>query len=119
MVQCTITQMSDRALVSYIKESGVEEPNRNQAEYILYKRYENFLHKHWHSLSKQLYSSGGTLQGLRDDFYSETYFVFKRALKAVDLQKVRDDNWKFLGYFGFYLSNYRNKYAEKVLKTPL
>jgi len=109
------SQMSDRDLVIAIKK---EDPNSFQSQrmmQVLYMRYMNFIHKHWHALSRQLNASH-LVQDAKDDFYSESYVSFTKALAAVDVNKIQNDKWKFLGYFGFYLSNQRNTFAKRIIK---
>ncbi len=110
----TYAQMSDRQLVISIKKS-LSQSHTQQLEHILYTRYKNFVHKHWHALTRQLNSSA-LVQDVKEDFYSESYVSFSRALAAIDITKIRDENWKFLGYLGFYLSNQRNTFAKKIIK---
>lgn len=108
------TYMSDRQLVTEIKKGDQEEQIKEMMQ-VLYLRYMNFIHKHWHALSRQLNGSQ-LVQDVKDDFYSESYLSFTRALDAVDLAKIQNDNWKFLGYFGFYLSNQRNTFAKRLIQ---
>lgn len=106
--------MSDRQLVLNIKAS-TDATQTQEMTQVLYTRYMNFIHKHWHALSRQLNSSY-LVQDIKDDFYSESYVSFSKALAAVDVTKIQNNNWKFLGYFGFYLSNQRNTFAKRIIK---
>ncbi len=106
--------LSDVSLVTSIKTSSDESQVREMT-HVLYTRYSNFVHKHWHSLSRQLNGSH-QVQDVKDDFYSESYVSFSRALAAIDITKIKNNKWKFLGYFGFYLSNQRNTFAKKIIK---
>lgn len=107
-------KMSDRQLVETIKAST--DPKQIAAmRYALYARYEKFVHKHWHKLSSQLNASRATME-VKDDFYNESFVTFTTALDAVSVTKIRDNNWKFLGYYGFYLSNQRKSFARKVIQ---
>jgi len=109
-----LEQMSDRALVTLIKTSENKEEERN-ARHVLYHRYERFVHKHWHSLNGRLNRSPIALE-LKNDFYAESYIVFEKALKATKLSKIRDDKWKFLGYYGFYLSTLKNNFVKRAVQ---
>lgn len=114
--------LSDRQMVIAIKSA----PGTKYAAdltYALYCRYSNFVHKHWHALSRALNASH-LVQDVKDDFYSESYVSFTKALNAIDTSKIQNNNWKFLGYFGFYLSNQRKTFAKKIIQkyhteTPL
>lgn len=105
---------NERELVMQAKKGGA-------AEYQLFSQYENLIHKHYHILRKQL----KTIPFDRDDFYSEAYISFRKALKAVDPVKIEaDDKWKFIGYFRFYLQGLRASIIREALKktfkeTPL
>jgi hypothetical protein len=114
--------LSDRQIVTAIKSA----PGTTYAAdltYALYCRYNNFVHKHWHALSRALNASH-LVQDVKDDFYSESYVSFTKALNAIDITKIQNNNWKFLGYFGFYLSNQRKTFAKHIIQkyhveTPL
>jgi hypothetical protein len=106
--------MTDMDLVIGIKTSQDKDQVKDMV-HVLYTRYMNFIHKHWHALSRQLNTSH-LVQDIKEDFYSESYVSFSKALAAVDLSKIQNDKWKFLGYFGFYLSNQRNTFAKRIIK---
>ena len=97
-------QMSDYELVAQIKASEGE--TQKNLLGILWLRYENQVHKQWAVLRRQMNNSSLILE-YHDDFYSEAYIAFCKAVNAVDLEKVRDDKWRFVGYFFFYLQNLR------------
>ncbi len=104
----------DRVLVTNIKTT--RDPVQVQRmKHQLYSRYSRLVHKHWHGLTKQMNSSPAVLR-MKEDFYSESYETFNKALNAVSLDKIKNDQWKFLGYFGFYLSATRNRYARNIVK---
>lgn len=110
----TYSSLSDREVVQRIKE-GKDTENQKYLKQVLYTRYEKFVHKHWHKLYKQLNASM-YLSQLKDEFYSDSYLTFSNALDAVKTEKILNDKWRFLGYYGFYLSNQRKNYAKKVLR---
>ncbi len=103
--------LSDRDLVFEIK-NGSESA---QKKWVLFKRYERLIHKHWHRLRYALDNSG-YVQDTKEDFYSEAFITFCATLDAINLDKVRDDKWKFLGYFRWYLSNQRNSAAKRIIR---
>ncbi len=108
-----LKDLTDRELVTCIKESeGL--PTQKQLIYHLYRRYDLFVHKHWGYVMRQL--KGRVSKDVRDDFYSESYFAFIRALNAVSIAKIRDDNWKFLGYYGYFLLNKRKHFVKDILE---
>lgn len=108
-----LEKMNDRTLVTTIK-STVNKDEEKEARHVLYRRYERFVHKHWHSLSSRMNRSAAVME-LKSDFYAESYIVFEKALKAVNISKIRDNKWKFLGYYGFYLSTLKNNFAKGVV----
>lgn len=108
-------EMSDRVIVETIKNATIDEQEKRELKKELYHRYERFVHKHWHALTKQLNSSI-YLTSLKKDFYNDSYITFANALEAVRPEKIENDKWKFLGYYGFYLSNQRNSYAKKIIQ---
>jgi hypothetical protein len=108
-----LEKMSDRDLVKLIKSTMNREEER-EARHVLYRRYERFVHKHWHSLSSRMNRSAAVME-LKNDFYAESYIVFEKALKATNVTKIRDDKWKFLGYYGFYLSTLKNNFAKGIV----
>ena len=118
----TYSAFSDRQIVTAIKTTPGT-PYAQELTYELYQRYLNFVHKHWHALSRTLNASHLVLD-IKDDFYSESYVSFTKALNATNITKIKNNNWKFLGYFGFYLSNQRKTFAKRLIQkyhmeTPL
>lgn len=109
--------MKDSDLVVYINNSRDNEPwcNYNKAVEALWKRYQNQVHRNWHKLCKALEESGNILS-LHDDFYEEAQEVFLKALEAIDISKIRDNDWKFVGYFDYYLRNLRTRFHKEVKK---
>ena len=105
--------LNDRELVTKIKSTSCKSAERDM-RLVLYRRYDRFVHKHWHALSKDLNMSAA-VQEVKDDFYNESYLVFDKALRAVSIAKIRNDEWKFLGYYGFYLTTLKNNYAKGVI----
>lgn len=105
--------MSDRDLVSKIK-STIDREEEREARHVLYRRYERFVHKHWHSLNSRMNRSSAVMEQ-KNDFYAESYVVFEKALRAVNVSKIRDNKWKFLGYYGFYLSTLKNNFAKGIV----
>lgn len=106
-------QSSDYELVAQIK--ATEGESQKIPLGVLWLRYENQVHKQWAILRRQMNNSSLVLE-LRDDFYSEAYIAFHKAVTAVDLSKVKDEKWRFVGYFHFYLQNLRNDMIGKLLK---
>jgi hypothetical protein len=108
-----LSELTDREIVRRIKEGG-DSPAAQQLIYHLYRRYDLFVHKHWGYVMRQL--RGRVSSDIRDDFYSESYIAFIRALNAVSMSKIRDDNWKFLGYYGYFLLNKRKNFIKEILE---
>lgn len=111
--RAALMALNDRDLVTRIKTTTNKEEEK-EARLVLYQRYERFVHKHWHSLSSRMNRSAAVLE-MKSDFYAESYMVFEKALKAVKLSKIKNSKWKFLGYFGFYLSTLKNNFAKNVV----
>ena len=104
-----MTTYSDRSL---IKGAKAGDP---QSERVLWDRYQNLVHKHYHIMERQMNHSP-QVKEQRDDFYSESYLAFRKAVRAVDLEKIRDDKWKFVGYFRFYIMNLRNDMINQIVR---
>ena len=104
-------EMNDRQLLTALKAS-----NDKRLQEVLWKRYENLVHKNWAILRRQMDNSALVLNA-RDDFYSESFIAFRKAVDAIDLSKIYDDKWKFIGYFRFYLKNVRADMIENIVKT--
>lgn len=105
--------MNDRELVTALKKNN---GNNKQLQTELWNRYQNLVHKNWAILRRQLNNSTLILS-LKDDFYAECFIAFRKAIDAVNLKKIYNDKWKFIGYYRFYLKNVRADFIEKVLKT--
>jgi len=103
-------EMNDRELLAAIKATGDKMLLQS-----LWDRYANLVHKNWAILRRQMDGSG-LIMNMHDDFYSESYIAFRKAVDAIDLSKVRDDKWKFIGYFRFYLKNVRADMISLLLK---
>lgn len=104
--------MNDRDLLIAIKATD----NHPELVKALWDRYQNLIHKHWSILRKQLDNSSRILSS-KDDFYSECYIAFMKAVDAINLDKIRDDNWKFLGYLRLYVGNVRNAMIDRILRV--
>jgi hypothetical protein len=61
-------------------------------------------------------NTSSSVISLKEDFYSESFLTFDKALSAIKLSKIRDDNWKFLGYYGYYLNSTKNTFARNIIK---
>lgn len=105
--------MTDQELIAGIKSTAGE--SQKALLDTLWRRYENQVHKHWAILRKQMNSSCLVLE-LHDDFYGEAYIAFYKAIKAIKLDKIRDDKWRFVGYFKYYLTNLRGEFITKMRK---
>jgi len=106
-----VSEMNDRQLMAAIKAS-----HEQALQMELWKRYENLVHKNWAVLRKQMDNSALILN-MKDDYYSESFIAFRKAVDAVNLDKIYDDNWKFLGYFRWYLKNVRSDIISNLTKT--
>ena len=110
----SFVSLNDRNLVHRIKTTQ-DETIARELKMVLFSRYERLVHKHWHALARRMNASSSVI-GLKEDFYSDSYITFNKALSAVALNKIENDNWKFLGYFGYYLSATKNAYAKRIVK---
>ncbi len=102
--------MTDRELVATIKQTG----DRKLTEQ-LWRKYDNLVHKNWAVLRRQLDNSAMIMRS-KDDFYSECYIAFTKALEAIDMDKITNDKWLFLGYFRLYLKNVRSDFIRHILR---
>lgn len=106
-------QINDRKLLYMLKE-GTED-QKNKACKILLDRYEKQIHKNWWILTKQMKNSYNVLS-IKEEYYSEALEYFYKAVLAVDMSKIENDSWKFVGYFNFYLRNLRTKLIKEIIK---
>jgi hypothetical protein len=84
-----------------------------KAEEELFTRYAPFAYKHYAKVKKDVF--GISLE--KEEFLSESYFEFKRALTYANPEKIYDqENWKFLGVFGYFLNSYRDRVMKETLK---
>lgn len=107
--------MNDRELVSILKNSSTPAELKKELTEELWDRYSLLTHKNWNILRHQLNNSTLVLD-VKEDYYSEAYVAFTKALKAIDLNKIENDEWKFLGYYRFYLKNVRAAFIRKLIK---
>lgn len=91
------------------------EDQKNKACKILLDRYEKQIHKNWWILTKQMKNSYNVLS-IKEEYYSEALEYFYKAVLAVDMSKIENDSWKFVGYFNFYLRNLRTKLIKEIIK---
>lgn len=88
--------------------------------YKLYMKYMPFVEKHWEKMKKS-YSFLSSED--KKDFFSDSYIAFMEAVKYVKLEKIYDEKWKFLGVYGYYLSNlrrtWRRNLKSRLLEVPL
>lgn len=106
--------LSDQELIAKIQASQGKLAC-SELQTILWFRYENQVHRHWAILRRQLSNSSMILE-LESDFYNEAYVAFTKAVAAIDLKKIRDDKWKFVGYFKYYLTNLRTEFITKLVR---
>jgi len=106
--------LNDRELTRLAKSNDVD------ATHQLYFRYKNFVYLHWSKLRGNMEKINNksvlnNLMMLKSDFECDSYIAFMDALNYVNLEKVINDKWKFLGVYGFYLSNLRRSYRRRAL----
>jgi hypothetical protein len=109
------SKMTDRSLTTLAKQGN------DEATHQLYFRYKNFVYNHWSKLRLNLEKINNktytnNLANLKTDFENDSYVAFMDALNYTNMEKVENDKWKFLGPYGFYLSNLRRTYRRKALK---
>lgn len=110
MTENDFKKMNDYQLVSIIKNSDPDNQTYeyNLASKVLFERYERQLHKNWWKLRAQMNGSQ-LIENLKEEYYSEAQEAFWVAIQKINLDKVRDDNWKCVGWIDFYLRNVRTK----------
>lgn len=106
-----LSNLDDRTLVTMYKNRV----SRKDVVETLYHRYTRLRHKQWNVLRTQMQNSAA-VHTLKDDFYSDARITIYSALDAISIDKIRDDNWKFLGYYRFYLMSLRNRYIAGLRK---
>lgn len=117
MTKSELKKLNDRELVSLIKSLENEENNYlyNLACEVLMGRYEQQIHKNWWKLRAQMNNSQ-IIDSLKEEYYSEAQEAFWTAIQKINLDKVRDDNWKCVGWIDFYLRNVRTKMIKDTLQ---
>lgn len=106
-------ELSDRQILLEIKSKpGIN--RNNELETILWKRYQRLIDKNWNILKKQMNHSSLILSE-EDEFYSEAYVAFRKCIEAINVDKIDNDNWKFLGYYRLYLKNVRTTLIKRVV----
>ena len=98
--------MNDRQLLIALKQNPSEE-ERKHLEEVLWERYQRLVHKNWGILVRQMNSSSQILSR-EDDYFSDAYMAMRKCIDAINLDKIENDNWKFVGYYRFYLKNVRS-----------
>jgi len=108
--------MTDREILQAIRNEATSEVERKRLTEVLWMQYKLLVHKNWATLRKQMNNSSAVLD-VEGDYYSEAYIAFTKALAAINIDKIRDDNWKFLGYYRWYLKNVRTAFISKIRRT--
>lgn len=108
--------MTDRDILLELRNSESSAERKQQLTEQLWSQYEMLVHKNWAILRRQLGSSPLILDQ-KEDYYSEAFVAFTKALEAINVEKIRDDNWKFLGYYRWYLKNVRTAFVSKTLRV--
>lgn len=104
--------MNDRKLLEALK-GNPSVAEKKELEEELWERYQNLVHKNWNILRKQMNNSS-QIWAAQDDYYSDAYIAMKKCIKAIDLNKIENDKWKFVGYYRFYLKNVRSKIIKDI-----
>jgi len=110
------SKVIDRQLVILAKEGNAE------ATHELFFRYRNFIYNHWSKLRKNLEkinnkSYNNNLMTVKSDFENDAYLVFIDALNYTNIDEIKNDKWKFIGPYGWYMSNLRRTYRRKALSS--
>lgn len=99
--------------LDYVLVSDAKKGKRS-AETALFNRYLPFVYKHYAKFRRTIKFNTDPLE--KEEFVSEAYIEFRRALNYADLAKVYDaQEWKFLGVYGYYLSSLRNRLIRTAL----
>jgi hypothetical protein len=106
--------MNDRDILISLKSNPPDE-ERKYLENILWVRYQRLIHKNWGILKRQMNNSSQIL-AKEDDYFSDAYIAMKKCITAIDISKIENDNWKFVGYYRFYLRNVRSHIITTINK---
>lgn len=107
------SKMLDRDLIALIKDPNTKEYTYQKACETILDRYSRQIHKNWWVLQKQMNASG-IVNSLKEDYYDEAYESFFKAIQKTDLDKIENDNWKFVGMLNWYLANVRKKMIREA-----
>jgi hypothetical protein len=107
---------TDREILTTLKNPSATIDELRTAEEELWLRYKMMVNKNWNILANQLDHSAAVLDA-EDDFRSEAFFAMKKAVAAINLDKIRDDNWKFLGYYRLYLKTVRGQFIKNIKRA--
>lgn len=114
MLRNEIFKLSDRDLI-YLRKLSTNRMEKNWAGEALFKRYEKQIHKNWLRLCAQM-NNTPLIKSLQEDYYDEANEAFLLAIEKTDLNKIKNNDWKFVGMLNWYLANVRKKMIKQALK---
>lgn len=109
-----LEKMPEIELIRIIKNPDTSETMYNEACEILIKRYEKMIHYHWWKLQQEL-NKTGYVNSVKEDYYDAAYEALFKAITKVDLDRIKDENFKILQLASWYISNVRTKLRKQVL----
>lgn len=109
----TIRSLNDRDLLSLIKDKNTSDSDYQTSCEVLLNRYTKQLYKNWWVLERQLVKLGNKTV-TKEDYFDMAYEAFFIAIQKIDLSKIENDNWKFVGMLNWYLTNVRTKIIKEV-----
>lgn len=110
-----LSKLNDRELITLIKNHSTTEREFQESYKVLLERYLNQIHKNWWRLKSSIHADSIT-NTFKDEYYCEAYEAFVTAVNRISLEKIRDDNWKLVGYLDFYLRNVRKNLTQEIFK---
>lgn len=110
------TTLSDRCLIERYQNSNPACRNEIMKEFL--RRYNNQINKNWWILSRQ-FNHSSLVNSVKDEYYSEAIEALYTAVEKINLDKIRDDNWKLLQYSSFYIRNVRTRLIKKITRMAM
>lgn len=106
---CAAQQLSDRELIERIQSDSLDSPLTEPYRATLFLRYEKLVH----NMKLKLMQCNRFVDPA--DYYGDSYEVFLKAVRNVNLAKVTNPDWKFWIVFYGYLRAYNRDHGQRAI----